>query len=141
MVLLVLEVGTTEVAAEERQVVTVGVSLAAMARVAGLVDLVVPVDRAMVAMVAMVALAVSEVALEARLVAGATVPLATVAKVVGPMTMATKEKEKGKVRFGEAPAVVRRVVAHQVVLATVVVQAGMVTGRDPLAEVRLEVTG
>ena len=139
MELPVLEVDTMGVAAEEKQVVTVGVCLAAMALVVGLVDLVVPADRATVVMVAMAVPVVSEVALVARL-AGTTVPPETVAKVVGPMKMTIKEKEREKVRFGEAPAVVSRAVARRVVLA-VTTRVGVVTGRVLLLGGRLEATG
>ena len=142
---LPVQVADTLVAVGEKLVVTVEASRAAMAQGAGPVGLVALADRASVAMAVMAALVASEVALavsgealEARQVVVALSE--TVAKVVGPVTAMTKEK--GKVRFGEAlAAVVRRVVVLLVVLATVVVRAGTVTGRDPLAEARLEATG
>ena len=141
MVVLVLEADAMGVMAEESQVVTVVDTLVAMAPVVGLVDLVVPEDRDTGAMAAMVAQVVSEVVLEARLVMGAVALTEAAEKGFGPKRTPTKEKERVKVRFGEALAEDRQAVAHPVVLAAAVVQAGMVTGTDLLVEDRLEATG
>ena len=119
-----------EVMADEEQVVTVVDTLVAMAPVVGREDRVVPEDRDPGAMAAMVAQVVSEVVLEVRLVMGAVALTEAVEKDFGPKKTPTKEKERVKVRFGEALAEDRQAVAHPVALAAAVVQVGTVTGLD-----------
>ena len=113
-------------------------TLVAMAPVVGLVDLVVPEDRDTGAMVAQV---VSGVVLETRLVMGAVALTEAVEKGFGPKRTPTKEKERVKVRFGEALAEDRQAVARPVALVAAVVRAGTVTGMDLPVEDRPEATG
>ena len=130
-----------EVMADEEQVVTVVDTLVAMAPVVGREDRVVPEDRDPGAMAAMVAQVVSEVVLEARLAMGAVALTEAVEKDFGPKKTPTKEKERVKVRFGEALAEDRQAVDRPVAQVAAVVLAGMVTGADLLVEDRLEATG